>query len=189
MDRDGIVLTQEGDRIAKASGPKITASRLEIGKTYLRTDLWRYRTILSIFENQVYYIDAVGPGNCSKSHFVTLCKTEATSAECKFLKVMAVPPIEGFEVDLFKLQGEAMLIAMAVRNALEDFHVQNIPEIHMKELNQTIRNGIYTGLHALRFAKSNPGANIMVQEYARSIPPYWEKPEFLNGYSELIQKA
>jgi hypothetical protein len=40
-------------------------------------------------------------------------------------------------------QQHAMVLAMAVRNALEDFHVANLSQAQMKELNQLIRFSLY----------------------------------------------
>jgi hypothetical protein len=42
-----------------------------------------------------------------------------------------------------------LLIAMQVRNSLEDFHVSHLSNDQMKELNRTIRQGIFDALTIL----------------------------------------
>ena len=46
----------------------------------------------------------------------------------------------------------ARYIAMAVRNAMEDFHCKHLTDEQMQELNPIIRNGIYTALYASKHA-------------------------------------
>ena len=41
----------------------------------------------------------------------------------------------------------AMYVAMAVRNAIKDFHHKHLSDEHMKELNPIIRNAICTAFH------------------------------------------
>lgn len=75
------------------------------------------------------------------------------------------------------LQGFAMLIAVNVRNGMEQFHVENLSDAQMKQLNPLIRNSIYEALLAI--AKSNKNINCarIVDFLFKSIPPYWEMPE------------
>ncbi|MCL1986465.1 MAG: hypothetical protein FWG64_00625 [Firmicutes bacterium] len=47
---------------------------------------------------------------------------------------------------LTKQQQNTLLIALHVRNSLEDFHVKNLSDAQMKELNQITRQAIYEGL-------------------------------------------
>ena len=69
----------------------------------------------------------------------------------------------------------AKLIAIVVRNQMEDFHCKHLSDTQMKEINQIIRNAIYTALVHL---KDNPDA---IMAYARLyIPPYWEDCELLD---------
>ena len=44
----------------------------------------------------------------------------------------------------------AKIIAMTVRNEMEDFHVKHLSDAQMKELNPIIRNAIYTTLYAFQ---------------------------------------
>ena len=52
----------------------------------------------------------------------------------------------------------AMILAMVVRNAMEDFHCQHLTDEQMRELNPIVRNAIYTGLQALRHYERSEGA-------------------------------
>jgi hypothetical protein len=68
------------------------------------------------------------------------------------------------------------IIALAVRNELEGFHVAHISDNNMKELNTHIRNAIYTIL--LTFAKSDSESYCrkIVASLQHQMPPYWEEP-------------
>lgn len=46
------------------------------------------------------------------------------------------------------MKDTAMVVAMSVRNAMEDFHCANLTDEQMRELNPIVRNAIYTALHA-----------------------------------------
>jgi hypothetical protein len=67
----------------------------------------------------------------------------------------------------------ASLIAMNVRNALEDLHcsVEGLTDEVMRELNQRVRYAIYEVLTC-----SHDGALTFL---VRSIPSYWEMPSTL----------
>jgi hypothetical protein len=43
-------------------------------------------------------------------------------------------------------QKEALVVAMHVRNSMEDFHCEHLSDDQMKELNPIIREGILEGL-------------------------------------------
>jgi hypothetical protein len=69
----------------------------------------------------------------------------------------------------------AKLIAIVVRNCMEDFHVKHLSDAQMKELNPIIRNAIYTALVQMR---ENPdGMGGYGQLY---MPQYWEDCELLS---------
>jgi hypothetical protein len=78
----------------------------------------------------------------------------------------------------------AMLLAMVVRNAMEDFHHQHLTDAQMKELNPIVRNAIYTGLQALRHYERSRGARSFVNFQKTLIPKYWEEPELLTDSVE-----
>ncbi len=82
-------------------------------------------------------------------------------------------------------QKKAMYIAKVVRDALEDFHVDHIPDEHMKELNMTIRDAICTALYADEHYDDSPGARIFVDEESRTVPYYWEQPKLTEDFDEL----
>lgn len=45
-------------------------------------------------------------------------------------------------------QRHALTVAMLVRNALEDFHVEHLSDAQMKQLNQITRYAIYDALES-----------------------------------------
>jgi len=94
------------------------------------------------------------------------------------------------ERDLLALSDEtkqaAMFIAMTVRNALEDFHVQHLSDAHMRELNPLIRDAIATALHASLHAHDSPAAKAFVEFNARLIPAYGEDPQLLQDFIEVV---
>lgn len=84
------------------------------------------------------------------------------------------------------LQFLTKLIAMSIRNEMEDFHVEHLSDKQMSELNPLIRKGIYTALYSLSTSLSNPNARDYLTFTINSIPNYWEDvfpPE------ELMQKT
>lgn len=65
------------------------------------------------------------------------------------------------------LKRSAMYLAKAVRNEIEDIHVEFIPDSAMKKFNTAVRNGIFK---ALLFA------DIAEWRSFHQPPPYWEEP-------------
>lgn len=84
----------------------------------------------------------------------------------------------------------ALIIAMHVRNRMENFHVKYLSDKQMKELNPIIRNAIYEALQILNiygYGKPKKYSKLadMYHEYLlRMIPDYWEKPNADNLYKE-----
>jgi hypothetical protein len=76
---------------------------------------------------------------------------------------------------LTTIQKRTMLLAMHVRNQMEDFHSEYLDDNQMKELNQIIRQAIYEGLQLFepqnKQAKAEEVAWLMLM-----IPDYWEVP-------------
>lgn len=75
-------------------------------------------------------------------------------------------------------QQMAMLIAMHVRNEMEDFHVAHLTDEQMRELNPIIRNAIYDALTLMK--RSNQGesrARRLLGWLSQMVPSYWEAPE------------
>lgn len=75
----------------------------------------------------------------------------------------------------------AKLIAMAVRNAMEDFHCANLTDVQMEELNPIIRDAIYTVLYACEHHDSEEWCDRYLEAQRRLIPSYWEEPKLLDG--------
>ena len=73
----------------------------------------------------------------------------------------------------------AKIIAVIVRNNMENFHIEHLTDAQMAELNPLIRNGIYSGL-MLFFGAANPGgSDASIEQYLRVVPSYWEEPELI----------
>jgi len=85
------------------------------------------------------------------------------------------------------LKTTAKYIAITVRNAMEDFHAENLSDKQMRELNPIIRNAIYTALHAQAHAGDNEGCRVYIQFQEHLIPEYWEEPELLDEYKGLME--
>lgn len=85
--------------------------------------------------------------------------------------------------DLKRLATIAKVIAMEIRNSMEDFHVKQLTDEQMKELNPIIRNSIYSALVLLKYAgdesdvAKNQNAIAGVSRLLIMVPKYWEEPE------------
>jgi len=87
------------------------------------------------------------------------------------------------------LEFASKLISMYVRNELEDFHVQNIPDNKMKELNRLIRNAVFTALRSIHESKlGDEKATAFLEFNRKMIPPYWEKPVMTESYRKHKSK-
>jgi hypothetical protein len=80
------------------------------------------------------------------------------------------------------LQTWAKVIAMHVRNEMEDFHCQHLSDEQMKELNPIIRKAIYETLRQLYFLKKGTKKQQLVAVQSIHhlfllLPDYWEAPE------------
>ncbi len=86
-------------------------------------------------------------------------------------------------IDLKRLATIARVIAMEVRNSMEDFHAKHLTDHHMRELNPIIRNAIYSALILLKVAGDetdvgkNQNAIAGVSRLLMMVPKYWEEPE------------
>lgn len=76
----------------------------------------------------------------------------------------------------------SFIIAMNIRNALEDFHSKHLSDEQMQELNPIIRQATYDILNYLKLASNNESnrekitAQEVINFQIRSIPDYWELP-------------
>lgn len=83
----------------------------------------------------------------------------------------------------------ALLIAMHVRNQMEDFHVEHLSDAQMKELNPIIRQAIFD---VVSLTNEKPVSKIAKRQAVQAInwlsmmvPDYWEIPEKTTGTLEL----
>ena len=88
-----------------------------------------------------------------------------------------------------------MLIAMEVRNTLEQFHAGDeedpfLVDAQMKKLNQAIRKAIYRALFLMQaMALGEPGASDALALLGAGVPSYWEVPDDsdLDEYADLTR--
>ena len=85
-------------------------------------------------------------------------------------------------------QDLTMLLAIIVRNAMENFHHEHLSDKQMKTLNPIIRNAICTGLHAMEHCGHSNGARAFVEHQGMMIPGYWEQPELLPGLVATVKR-
>src|SRR5262245_45835108 len=97
--------------------------------------------------------------------------------------------------ELRRLGKVAKIIAMHVRNEMEDFHVKHLNDDQMRELNPIIRNAIYSSLVGLYYAgeaskpKRNRGALSWVSFLLTLIPRYWEDPELTDDLKGALKRT
>ncbi|EXJ50788.1 hypothetical protein AS96_12790 [Microbacterium sp. MRS-1] len=80
-------------------------------------------------------------------------------------------------------QQHVMVVAMYVRNAMEDFHVKHLSDEQMAELNPIIRQALFDVITIIEDDDLDRQAYNMGL-LANQIPPYWEvpdKPSFEQG--------
>lgn len=80
------------------------------------------------------------------------------------------------------LQEWAKIIAMQVRNSMEDFHGKHLSDAQMKELNPIIRNAIYQSLRDLWMVghgteKQKFLGAMQIHFLQLLLPDYWEPPQ------------
>lgn len=73
-------------------------------------------------------------------------------------------------------QQHVLIIAMQVRNALEEFHIANLSDAQMKVLNQTIRYAIDNAVELTETLDSNATKQRGYAWLVEMIPDYWEIP-------------
>lgn len=86
------------------------------------------------------------------------------------------------KTEMKRLATIAKIIAMEVRNSMEDFHAKHLTDDQMKELNPIVRNAIFSALVLLKHAgdksspKKNRNAIAGVSRLLQMVPKYWEEP-------------
>ncbi|RKR80726.1 hypothetical protein BDD43_0858 [Mucilaginibacter gracilis] len=78
------------------------------------------------------------------------------------------------------------LIAMSVRNEMENFHVEHLSDGQMKELNPLIRTGIYNALFAIANHDKDEFCKIFLDFQATLIPAYWEEPQLGSEFQNSL---
>ena len=81
----------------------------------------------------------------------------------------------------------AKFIAIVVRNEMEEFHVENLDDAQMRELNPIIRNAICDALHMMANG-DDPTIAPSVAFNLRCIPAYWEEPRLSDEYVRAVKK-
>ena len=74
-------------------------------------------------------------------------------------------------------QQATLIIAIHVRNELEDFHVDNLSDKQMKALNQTTRQAIYEALGFMPSSAEGKDTSKDLVWLIKMIPDYWEVPK------------
>ncbi len=80
------------------------------------------------------------------------------------------------------LKAFAMILSKSVRDEMEDFHVAQLSQEQMKELNHLIRNAVYNALFAISYSDRIPACAQEVNMMALTVPDYWEPPELKEAY-------
>jgi hypothetical protein len=81
----------------------------------------------------------------------------------------------------------AKIIAIVVRNEMEDFHVEHLDDAQMRKLNPIIRNAICDALHMMANA-DDPTIGRILTFNLRCIPSYWEEPHLSDEYVRAVTK-
>lgn len=79
------------------------------------------------------------------------------------------------------MQHYAKVLAIFVRNEIEDFHIAHLSDKQMKELNPLIRNSLYNALHCISHYAYQENAKAYYDFQVERIPDYWEDPK-LNSF-------
>ncbi|MBW4443096.1 MAG: hypothetical protein KME10_18020 [Plectolyngbya sp. WJT66-NPBG17] len=87
------------------------------------------------------------------------------------------------EVDI----NTAMIIAIYVRNEMEDFHCEHLSDAQMKELNPIIRNAIATALYGIRNYTTDEACRKLMNFQEMFIPKYWEQPQLTESFHKFVK--
>ncbi len=70
-------------------------------------------------------------------------------------------------------QQHVLLVAIYLRNSIEDFHVAHLTDSQMKDLNQIIRQSLYDIVSIIEDEEDNQA---MLSYLVAQVPDYWEIP-------------
>jgi hypothetical protein len=90
------------------------------------------------------------------------------------------------------LKEKSKIIALHVRNEMEDFHCSHLTNSQMAELNPIIRNAIYNVLILMREYYRHPFSdmyNKVFDLYRACMPDYWEEPELDEDTKHFMDEA
>lgn len=82
---------------------------------------------------------------------------------------------------LTPLQQNTMVLAIAIRNAMEDFHVRHLTDQQMEELNPIIRQALFDVLYKIQ-DPDRERQHAAMRHLVEQIPGYWEVPFFTSGF-------
>ncbi len=86
-------------------------------------------------------------------------------------------------------QRTALLIAMAIRTEMEDFHAENLTNDQMQVLNPLIRNAVYTMLVALERSPRDESCKAFVNLHLFQMPEEWENPTLTKNFKEVAPET
>jgi hypothetical protein len=97
------------------------------------------------------------------------------------------------DTDLATLKQVTWIIAIVVRNNMEDFHAEgNLSDEQMAKLNPLIREGIFNALFTIVHGDKDDYLKQYIGYHLQSIPDYWEDPQLskkLQAVYDRLQTA
>lgn len=81
----------------------------------------------------------------------------------------------------------AKYIAKVVRDEMEDFHVEHIPDEYMKEFNTIIRDAICTAPYTSEHYADSAAARAFDKNQWQTIPSYWEEPKLAGEFLDFMK--
>lgn len=80
---------------------------------------------------------------------------------------------------------QAKLLAIIIRNAMEDFHAEYLSDSQMKELNPIIRNACVTFFYMMSNLKDEKVQKV-IRYNLMCIPNYWEEPQLMRDFVKFL---
>ncbi len=88
-----------------------------------------------------------------------------------------------------------MIIAMQVRNSMEEFHCKYLSDDQMRELNPIVRNAIYQAIRSSYLVRNglNDDQHLVglaeIHRWLVMVPNYWEPPEERKAVSPEVAQT
>jgi len=93
------------------------------------------------------------------------------------------------DTNLVVLKQVTRIIAIVVRNNMEDFHAEgNLSDKQMARLNPLIREGIFNALFAIVHSDKDDDLKKYIDYHLQSIPDYWEDPVLIDKLQAVCNK-